>query len=51
MTLHAAQLRAGELKQMLEERFGIDHATLEVECHACVDDETHTSESEREHQH
>jgi cobalt-zinc-cadmium efflux system protein len=51
MTLHTAQLRAGELKHMLVERFGIDHATLEVECHACVDDEEHTSESEHQHQH
>ena len=28
------------LKAMLAERFGIEHATLEVECHACVDDHT-----------
>jgi len=49
MSLHAAQLRAGELKRMLDERFGIDHATLEVECHACVDDEVHTSENEHQH--
>ncbi len=41
LTLHDAQLRATELKQMLAERFDIGHATLEVECHACVDDETH----------
>jgi len=41
LSLHAAQLRAGELKEMLFSRFGIDHATLEVECHACVDDEAH----------
>jgi hypothetical protein len=24
------------------ERFGIAHATLEIECHACVDDATHS---------
>jgi cobalt-zinc-cadmium efflux system protein len=41
LTLHDAQLRAVELKRMLHDRFGIDHATLEVECHACVDDEIH----------
>jgi len=41
LTLHDAQVRAGELKQMLASRFGIEHATLEVECHACVDDEAH----------
>lgn len=41
LTLHDAQVRAGDLKQMLVSRFGIEHATLEVECHACVDDEAH----------
>jgi cobalt-zinc-cadmium efflux system protein len=42
-SLHDAQLRAGELKHMLATRFGIEHATLEVECHACIDDETHSA--------
>jgi cobalt-zinc-cadmium efflux system protein len=41
LSLHEAQLRAGELKEMLAADFGIDHATLEVECHACADDEAH----------
>jgi cobalt-zinc-cadmium efflux system protein len=41
LSLHEAQLRAGALKDMLGEQFGIDHATLEVECHACLDDEAH----------
>ncbi len=41
LSLHDAQLRAGELKQMLAFDFGIEHATLEVECHACLDDEAH----------
>jgi cobalt-zinc-cadmium efflux system protein len=41
LSLHEAQLRAGGLKEMLAAEFGIDHATLEVECHACVDDEAH----------
>jgi cobalt-zinc-cadmium efflux system protein len=41
-SLHEAQLRADDLKRMLVERFGIHHATLEIECHTCVDDETHT---------
>jgi cobalt-zinc-cadmium efflux system protein len=41
-SLHEAQLRAEELKRMLVERFGIFHATLEIECHACADDETHS---------
>jgi len=35
MTLHDAQQRADQLKTMLAERFGIDHATLELECHPC----------------
>jgi cobalt-zinc-cadmium efflux system protein len=41
MSLHDAQVRAGELKRMLDARFGIQHSTLEVECHTCVDDEAH----------
>jgi cobalt-zinc-cadmium efflux system protein len=34
-TLHDAQLRGDGLKTMLAERFGIVHATLELECHDC----------------
>jgi cobalt-zinc-cadmium efflux system protein len=49
LTLHDAQLRAVELKQMLHDRFGIDHATLEVECHACVDDEVHVQSQSHSH--
>lgn len=41
VSLHDAQMRSDELKRMLETRFSIDHTTLEVECHACVDDERH----------
>jgi cobalt-zinc-cadmium efflux system protein len=41
LSLHEAQERSVALKQVLSERFGIDHATLEVECHACIDDEVH----------
>ena len=41
LSLHDAQIRAGDLKRMLATDFGIEHATLEVECHACVDDEAH----------
>jgi cobalt-zinc-cadmium efflux system protein len=47
LSLHDAQVRAGELKRMLTEHFGIDHATLEVECHTCVDDETHLHDQVR----
>jgi cobalt-zinc-cadmium efflux system protein len=38
LTLHQAQEAGDRLKQLLAERFGIDHATLELECHACDDD-------------
>lgn len=35
VTLHEAQVRGDRLKAMLAERFGIEHATLELECHSC----------------
>jgi cobalt-zinc-cadmium efflux system protein len=37
VTLHQAQERGDELKHMLSTRFGIDHSTLELECHPCDD--------------
>lgn len=37
-TLHDAQVHSGRLKAMLRERFGIEHATLELECHECGDE-------------
>ena len=43
LSLHDAQERASVLKAMLAENFGIQHATLEVECHACVEDHVHVS--------
>jgi cobalt-zinc-cadmium efflux system protein len=33
VSLHEAQVRGDGVKAMLAERFGIDHATLELECH------------------
>jgi cobalt-zinc-cadmium efflux system protein len=39
--LHEAQLHADRIKTMLHERFGIDHSTLELECHRCGP-ETHS---------
>jgi cobalt-zinc-cadmium efflux system protein len=33
MSLHDAQVRGDSVKAMLADRFGIDHATLELECH------------------
>lgn len=35
LTLHQAQDEAERLKALLNDQFGITHATLEVECHAC----------------
>ncbi len=39
LTLHQAQARGDELKHRLADQFGIEHATLELECHQCDDDE------------
>lgn len=33
--LHAAQIQGDALKLMLDDGFGIEHATLELECHDC----------------
>jgi cobalt-zinc-cadmium efflux system protein len=35
VSLHEAQQRGDEVKRMLNERFGIEHSTLELECHSC----------------
>ncbi len=35
LSLHDAQLLGDQLRARLAERFGIQHATLELECHAC----------------
>jgi cobalt-zinc-cadmium efflux system protein len=35
LSLHEAQLERERLKQILSARFGIGHATLELECHPC----------------
>lgn len=34
-SLHDAQAKGRTLKEMLVDRFGIEHATLELECHDC----------------
>lgn len=47
MSLHDAQERADQLKTMLADRFGIDHATLEMECHPCSPDPSPTARSTR----
>lgn len=38
VSLHEAQRSGDRLKGMLAARFGIEHATLELECHACEPD-------------
>ncbi len=40
-TLHNAQHVADQLKGMLGARFGIAHATLEIECHSCESSPDH----------
>ena len=37
LTLHDAQAAGTRLKDLLDHRFGITHATLELECHPCDD--------------
>ena len=43
VTLHEAQQHGERLKAMLDARFGIEHATLELECHACDAPDTHST--------
>jgi cobalt-zinc-cadmium efflux system protein len=42
-SLHDAQQTSDRLKAMLARRFGVEHATLEVECHDCEVDTPHAS--------
>ena len=42
VALHEAQHVASNAKSLLAERFGIDHATLEPECHDCETPEHQT---------
>ncbi len=37
-SLHQAELVVFELKELLRDKHGITHATLEVECHPCPSD-------------
>jgi cobalt-zinc-cadmium efflux system protein len=47
-TLHEAQEATERLKDLLEERFGIEHATLELECHPCA---PHRGQHDHDHDH
>jgi cobalt-zinc-cadmium efflux system protein len=35
ISLHDAQLEANRLRSAIQHRFGIEHTTFELECHAC----------------
>lgn len=35
VNLHVAQLKCDELKKIMHDQFGIEHVTLETECHNC----------------
>lgn len=37
-TLHTSQLKVNSIKQLLKNRYGIDHVTIEIECHQCGDE-------------
>jgi cobalt-zinc-cadmium efflux system protein len=41
-TLHEAQIEGDRIRARVLERFGIEHTTLELECHACEPDPDHT---------
>jgi len=41
VSLHDAQATGDRLKEQLDRRFGITHATLELECHPCEPDPEH----------
>ncbi|TAN31273.1 MAG: cation transporter [Actinomycetota bacterium] len=36
-TLHLGQIKVQQIKDMLNSSYGIDHVTIEVECHRCGD--------------
>ncbi len=38
-TLHKSQLKVESIKLLLKEKFGIDHVTIEIECHRCGDEQ------------
>jgi cobalt-zinc-cadmium efflux system protein len=40
--LHEAQGESERLKAMLHDRFGIEHATIELECHPCFPSDGHS---------
>jgi cobalt-zinc-cadmium efflux system protein len=47
-TLHEAQRHGDAVRTMLAERFGISHATVELECHPCGTDDT-TADTDHVH--
>ena len=51
VTLHDAQQGGERLKAMLDDRFGIEHTTLELECHSCDPQPATASESDGHEHH
>lgn len=41
VSLHDAQIHGNRLREALLDRFGITHATFELECHGCGDEHRH----------
>ena len=37
ISMHEAQQRGERVRRLLEDDFGITHATLELECHPCAE--------------
>ena len=50
-SLHDAQLVGNRLREEIQDRFGITHATIELECHDCADTVHESAPSPRPHSH
>ena len=50
-SLHDAQLVGNRLRAEIQHRFGITHATIELECHDCADTVHESAPSPRPHSH
>ncbi len=46
LTMHEAQERSEDVRRVLADRFGVAHATLELECHPC-DEPEHEPDGQR----
>ena len=50
-SLHDAQLVGNRLRAQIQDRFGITHATIELECHDCADTVHETAPTHGPHSH